>query len=973
MDRVRGLGVVMIASLVAATVAAGEAAATPVVAGFERYGRGAAGDAAAVESGLLLLGELGCTGCHAPTAAMKPHLSAKQAPILDGAGERLAPEWLAQYLANPQGLHPGTTMPDVLGGLPEERRSRAVNGLVHFLASAGGFDDGGLPDGDKASPKTGAAIFGRTGCAVCHGPLDGSSPPLADQRPLVGLDRKWSARGLDAFLKNALAVRPSGRMPPVALSDQDRRHVVAALVGPQPGAAAAGKPKDVVAFAGRAWHKALERLPDTASLGEPVRSGPVKGFDVAGFAGVRDNFVVELRGFFHAGRAGRYTFLTTSDDGSRLFVGDTLVVDNDGVHPEQTREGRIELAAGVHPLRVEYFEAGGGEELDVEVIPPRGPRRSLLTLATPTAEGMPLSPLPTADADPGFAVDPALAAEGRATFVSAGCAACHTITGGDGKPLVSTAAVPRGLDALAAPATPAGGCLAAEPSGPGVPRYGLDGPQRAAIAAAIGWLSSPAAAEGLDRGRAIDRTLTAMNCYACHDRDGKGGVLPPAGAVDEDGETVARDARRDVLFTSAVAEIGDEGRLPPTLTGVGDKLAPAFLREVLAKGGGDRAATMHTLMPRWPAASVEPLAKLFEGDVVTRDSAPALAGIADSAVHDAARALVGSKGLGCIKCHSFGGERGQSWGAIDMRRMPKRLRHEWFLAYTLDPQRFRRGTRMPAAWPEGRAFFPDAVDGTAAGQIEAVWRYLALDKATAPVGAGQHPIELVPADRPIVYRNFIEGAGPRAIAVGYPEGVSIAWDADSLRLALAWRGAFMDAGRHWTGRGAGFQPPLGDGVFTPDAATPLAVFAAESAIAAAGWPAGSARKAEGPAADHRFQGYRLDAAGRPVFRWRWHEADVEDRIEPGEGRRIRRTLTVSGKPPAGVAAVRIAMGRRIEAVEEGWFAVDDAWKVRLPAADAARVVRREADGLVELRLPLVWTGGGPGEPARSVVHEELGW
>lgn len=958
--------------LLVAAVAAGEASAAPVVAGFERFGRQAAGAPERIEAGLLLLGELGCTSCHAPAAAMKPHLAAKQAPLLDGAGERLAADWLRDYLADPQGVHAGTTMPDMLAGLPADQRGRAVTGLVHFLASGGGFDHGGLPDGEKANPKSGVQVFARAGCAACHGPLGEASPPLGDQRPLVALDRKWSARGLDAFLKNPLAVRPAGRMPPVSLTDQDRRHVVAALLGPQPGQPAPDKPRGTVAFTGRAWHMAVERLPDIGKLGPPVRSGPVKGLDVVNLAGVSDNFVVELRGFFHAGRPGGYSFIVTSDDGARISIGDKVVVDNDGIHPEQTREGRIDLPAGVHPLRIEFFEAGGGEELDVEVIPPRGPRRSVLTLVTPDAAGTPLAPLPAADADAdaGFVVDPALAAEGRATFLSAGCAACHRINGGDGKPLESTAPRARGLADISAVDA---GCLAAGPPRSGVPRYALDEQQRAALAAALAWLRSPAAADGPDRGRAIDRTLTAMNCYACHERDGKGGVLPPAGARDEDGEEIARDARRDTLFTSAVAEIGDEGRLPPTLTAVGDKLAPAFLREVLAKGGGDRAATMHTLMPRWPTAVSDPLAKLLEGDVVTNVSAPPLEGLADSAVHDGARALVGSKGLGCIKCHSFGGERGQSWGAIDMRRMPKRLRHEWFLAYTLDPQRFRRGTRMPAAWPEGKAFFPEAIDGTAAGQIEAIWRYLALEKGAPPVGVGKNPIELVPAGRPIVYRNFIEGAGPRGIAVGYPEGVSIAWDADALRLALAWRGAFIDAGKHWTGRGAGFQPPLGDGVFAPDAATPLAVFAAESAIAAAEWPAGSARKAEGPAADHRFTGYSLDAVGRPVFRWRWHGVRVEDRIEPAEGRGILRTLTASGKPPEGAVAARIAVGRRIEKAADGWFNVDGAWRVRLPAGDAARLVTREADGLVELRLPLEWKGGAAGEPARAVVTEELAW
>ena len=61
----------------------------------------------------------------------------------------------------------------------------------------------------------------------------------------------------------------------------------------------------------------------------------------------------------------------------------------------------------------------------------------------------------------------------------------------------------------------------------------------------------------------------------------------------------------------------------------------------------------------------------------------------------------------------------------------------------------------------------------------------------------------------VIYRNFIAEAGTRAIAVGYPQGVNLAFDANQVRLALLWQGAFMDGGRHWSGRGQGFQPPAG--------------------------------------------------------------------------------------------------------------------------------------------------------------------
>ncbi|MDQ3625209.1 MAG: PA14 domain-containing protein, partial [Verrucomicrobiota bacterium] len=115
-------------------------------------------------------------------------------------------------------------------------------------------------------------------------------------------------------------------------------------------------------------------------------------------------------------------------------------------------------------------------------------------------------------------------------------------------------------------------------------------------------------------------------------------------------------------------------------------------------------------------------------------------------------------------------------------------------------------------------------------------------------------IPLTVGKEPIVYRNFIAGAGNRGIAVGYPGGINIAWNAEEMNLALLWRGAFMDAARHWKSRGAGRQPPLGYDLVrpVPESTPPFAVLAA----AEGEWPRlDSARRAEG----YAWKGYALDA------------------------------------------------------------------------------------------------------------------
>jgi len=59
-----------------------------------------------------------------------------------------------------------------------------------------------------------------------------------------------------------------------------------------------------------------------------------------------------------------YTFATTSDDGSWVYVDNALVVDNGGAHPSTTKTGpTIRLARGPHAVFVRYFQDGGSAEL----------------------------------------------------------------------------------------------------------------------------------------------------------------------------------------------------------------------------------------------------------------------------------------------------------------------------------------------------------------------------------------------------------------------------------------------------------------------------------------------------------------------------------------------------------------------------------------------------------------------------------
>jgi hypothetical protein len=84
-----------------------------------------------------------------------------------------------------------------------------------------------------------------------------------------------------------------------------------------------------------------------------------------------------FEGDFEIERPGDYTFYLKSDDGSKLYVDDRLVVDNDGDHSLLELQGAAKLTAGKHRLRIEFFEAGAEAILELGVEGPGMERQPL--------------------------------------------------------------------------------------------------------------------------------------------------------------------------------------------------------------------------------------------------------------------------------------------------------------------------------------------------------------------------------------------------------------------------------------------------------------------------------------------------------------------------------------------------------------------------------------------------------------------
>jgi len=76
-------------------------------------------------------------------------------------------------------------------------------------------------------------------------------------------------------------------------------------------------------------------------------------------------FALRFSGSIQIPKDGSYTFFTTSDDGSRLYIDGKLVVNNDGLHGMDEKSAKVTLKAGAHAIIVTYFNNGGGEGLSV--------------------------------------------------------------------------------------------------------------------------------------------------------------------------------------------------------------------------------------------------------------------------------------------------------------------------------------------------------------------------------------------------------------------------------------------------------------------------------------------------------------------------------------------------------------------------------------------------------------------------------
>ncbi|MBL8899954.1 MAG: alpha-L-fucosidase [Planctomycetes bacterium] len=108
-------------------------------------------------------------------------------------------------------------------------------------------------------------------------------------------------------------------------------------------------------------------------LGTEPSGAPEPALSIAIDGGAdHEKLWMRWEGFLEIPKSGVWRFALRSDDGSRLALGRSVIVDNDGLHGVQIKEGAAALAAGLHPVTIEWFNATGTADVNLSVAPPGG-------------------------------------------------------------------------------------------------------------------------------------------------------------------------------------------------------------------------------------------------------------------------------------------------------------------------------------------------------------------------------------------------------------------------------------------------------------------------------------------------------------------------------------------------------------------------------------------------------------------------
>jgi hexosaminidase len=108
-----------------------------------------------------------------------------------------------------------------------------------------------------------------------------------------------------------------------------------------------------------------QTLPDFSAL-TPLRNGKIYKIGIHDINPREDFFGITYTGLINIDEPGDYTFYLSSDDGSKLFINNKELINNDGLHGNKEVSATLNLSKGKYPVRILYFESNDALSLKLE-------------------------------------------------------------------------------------------------------------------------------------------------------------------------------------------------------------------------------------------------------------------------------------------------------------------------------------------------------------------------------------------------------------------------------------------------------------------------------------------------------------------------------------------------------------------------------------------------------------------------------
>lgn len=167
--------------------------------------------------------ELSCAGCHPGGETGFPR---RKGPVLGKDGMKLTPQFVTSFLTDPQTEKPGTTMPNIMHGVPEKPVAAAVEALTQFLLRNQQGEAKPIP-AETRGLEQGRELYDRSACADCHTTV-----------PVGNLAKKTTLSSLAEFLFEPAKFRPAVHESAAKLPENDAATLAYYLLRdqvPEPG------------------------------------------------------------------------------------------------------------------------------------------------------------------------------------------------------------------------------------------------------------------------------------------------------------------------------------------------------------------------------------------------------------------------------------------------------------------------------------------------------------------------------------------------------------------------------------------------------------------------------------------------------------------------------------------------------------------------------------------------------------------